>query len=159
MFTRQLEKINHLLGESRDERSSLADSCALVTSRYRTHSTRRTVSTPKPKYSSEIGLIQQALPKKYAAVLEGVFRGKCRSLNIDFNASNWETFLKAFLAKNQLKQGQICNETLNLNGFALADDSLPAINEFLALNPALVVIKLNKNTLNPNHLHTLHTLR
>lgn len=108
MFSKQIEKINHLLIDRKDEEASIADSLKLPThrtSRTKVQPSLRSSSTPKPRYQSEIVLIKEDLPKKYAKILDNLFKAKCTSLRIGFNETNWNTFLKAFVNKNKFKDG------------------------------------------------------
>lgn len=106
MFSRHISKINHLLDgkPQQDFHLDLLSELPRETPRSRATS-RRHSSTPKPKYTSEIKVIQADVPKNYVKVLEQLYRAKCASLVIDFNQSNWETFLKAFVAKNKIENG------------------------------------------------------
>ena len=48
---------------------------------------------------------------------------------------------------------------MNLNDFNLGETCLRQINFILSENPALTIIKLNKNLLNPNHLVRIATFK
>jgi len=87
MFTRHIEKINLLLSAPKEEQASLRESVALGGSRTsrRKITFRISTSTPKSKYVPEISLVKEDLPKKYAKILEEMFRVKCWSLAIEFN--------------------------------------------------------------------------
>jgi hypothetical protein len=130
MFRRHVEKINHLLLDQREEQSSLRDSFALLTSRTSGHRPcpRRSVSTPKPKYLSEITLIRQDVPSKYTKTLEDLFRTRCSALALDFNEANWDAFVKAFTSKNKFKTGDFCDGTLNLSHLGFSEPCLSQIN-------------------------------
>lgn len=47
------------------------------------------------------------------------------------------------------------NETLNLNGFYLTEPCISQINVFLKENKSINIVKLTKNTINPNNLSRL----
>lgn len=72
MFSKHIEKINLLFTTPKEEHSSLRESLTLQGSRTsrRKMQFRISTSTPKPKYPSEISLIKEDLPKKYAKILE-----------------------------------------------------------------------------------------
>jgi hypothetical protein len=72
MFSKQIDKINHLLVDGKEDQLSVADSLGRApprTSRTKMHSIRISSSTPKPRYQSEIALVRQDLPTKYSKIL------------------------------------------------------------------------------------------
>lgn len=103
MFSKHVGKINLLLLDRKDEKSSLRESFTIRCSRTSRHnqSLRSSISTAKPRYDSELSLIKKEIPDKYEKLLESLFKSKCLALTIDSNRANFQSFLKAFMAKNK----------------------------------------------------------
>ncbi len=67
MFSKNLGKINLLLLDRSDDKSSLRNSFTIRCSRTSRHNqtARSSISTPRPRYESEISLIKKDIPDKY----------------------------------------------------------------------------------------------
>lgn len=137
-FTKQLDKINLLLNNAKANSISSIDSISLISnniSRPKTHTHTRTMTTINAGEKTEIVLVKEGVPKKYAKILENLFRAKCESLSIDFNEKNWQIFLKAFFAKNKIVGDKLENDVINFNDFYFGEKCVEHINSLLKENP------------------------
>ena len=85
-FTKQLDKINFLLNNAKAESINSIDSISLISnniSRPKIHT--RTITSVNTAEKTQIVLVKEGVPKRYAKILESLFRAKCEYLSIEFN--------------------------------------------------------------------------
>ena len=85
-FTKQLDKINFLLNNAKAESINSIDSISLISnniSRPKIHT--RTITSVNTAEKTEIVLVKEGVPKRYAKILESLFRANWEYLSIEFN--------------------------------------------------------------------------